>query len=140
MADATPAPLRSQIVAAANESFVSGMHLIVFVAAGVTFLAAIGVARFLPARARDVDDATTRSRRWRRCDRRLAPVRPGRRRDPEVDEAILDAALELFAEDGFRGVTIEGVAARAGVGKATIYRRYPTREALLVDAVRSGCA
>ena len=64
------------------------------------------------------------------------PVRPGRRRDPELDEAILDAALALFAELGYEGVTIEGTAARAGVGKATVYRRYPTRAALLVDAAR----
>jgi len=63
-------------------------------------------------------------------------ARPGRRRDPEVDEAILDATLALFAEGGYRGITIEGVAARAGVGKASVYRRYPTREALVVDAMR----
>lgn len=62
--------------------------------------------------------------------------RPGRRRDPEIDDAILDAALALFQEDGYRGVTIEGVAARAGVGKATVYRRYPTRAAMVVDAAR----
>lgn len=64
------------------------------------------------------------------------PVRPGRRRDPDLDVAILDAALALFAEHGYDGVTIEGTAARAGVGKATVYRRYPTRAALLVDAAR----
>jgi len=63
-------------------------------------------------------------------------ARPGRRRDPEVDEAILDAVLDLFQQDGYRGVTIEGVAARAGVGKASVYRRYPTRAALVVDAAR----
>lgn len=62
--------------------------------------------------------------------------RAGRRRDPLLDEAILDAALTMFAEGGYRGVSIEGVAARAGVGKATVYRRHPTRAALLVDAVR----
>jgi AcrR family transcriptional regulator len=62
--------------------------------------------------------------------------RAGRRRDPEVDEAILDAALDLFQQDGYRGVTIEGVAGRAGVGKASVYRRYPTRAALIVDAAR----
>ena len=66
----------------------------------------------------------------------VAPARPGRRRDPEVDDAILDAALELFRADGYRGVTIEGVAARAGVGKASVYRRYPTRAELVVDAAR----
>lgn len=64
------------------------------------------------------------------------PPRAGRRRDPLLDEAILEAALAMFAEGGYRGVSIEGVAARAGVGKATVYRRHPTRAALLVDAVR----
>ena len=63
-------------------------------------------------------------------------ARSGRRRDPLVDGAILDAALALFAEGGFRSVSIEGVAARAGVAKATVYRRYDSRAALLVDAVR----
>ncbi|MFT3851249.1 MAG: TetR/AcrR family transcriptional regulator C-terminal ligand-binding domain-containing protein [Ilumatobacteraceae bacterium] len=66
----------------------------------------------------------------------VAATRPGRRRDPEVDAAILDAALALFAEGGYRGVTIEGVAARSGVGKASVYRRYPTHQALVVDAMR----
>jgi AcrR family transcriptional regulator len=63
-------------------------------------------------------------------------VRPGRRRDPGLDDAILDAALALFVEGGYRGVSIEGVALRAGVGKATVYRRHSTRAALLVDAAR----
>ena len=91
---------------------------------------------FLPARARDVDDAVPVAALEHGVTADVAPARPGRRRDPEVDEAILDAALELFREDGYRGVTIEGVAARAGVGKASVYRRYPTRAALVVDAVR----
>jgi AcrR family transcriptional regulator len=64
--------------------------------------------------------------------------RPGRRRDPALDEAILAAALALFAEEGYAGVSIEGVAARAGVGKATIYRRYPSKAQLVVEAVRVG--
>jgi AcrR family transcriptional regulator len=63
-------------------------------------------------------------------------ARPGRRRDPGLDDAIIDAALALFVEGGYRGVTIEGVAARAGVGKATVYRRHPTSAALLVEAAR----
>ena len=65
-----------------------------------------------------------------------ALARSGRRRDPHVDGAILDAALALFAEGGYRSVSIEGVAARAGVAKATVYRRYDSRAALLIDAVR----
>jgi AcrR family transcriptional regulator len=64
--------------------------------------------------------------------------RPGRRRDPTRDAAIVDATLAVFVEDGYSALTIEGVAARAGVGKATIYRRYSSKAALVVDAVRSG--
>jgi len=63
--------------------------------------------------------------------------RPGRPRSPECDEAILEAAVELFAEGGLDGLTVEGVAARAGVGKATIYRRYPCKVDLVVAAPRS---
>jgi len=62
--------------------------------------------------------------------------RSGRPRDPSRDEAIFAATLAQFAEDGYAGVSIEGVAARAGVGKATIYRRYSSKAQLIVDAVR----
>ena len=62
--------------------------------------------------------------------------RPGRPRSAEADEAILEAAVELFAEVGLEGMTVEGVAARAGVGKATIYRRYPCKVDLVVAAAR----
>jgi hypothetical protein len=54
-------PFAGQIVQAANDSFVSGMHLAFTVGALVTFIAAIGVARFLPARAHDHDHDLTRS-------------------------------------------------------------------------------
>ena len=46
-------PFADRIIAAANDSFVSGLHLVALVAAGITVLAAIGVALYLPARARD---------------------------------------------------------------------------------------
>jgi AcrR family transcriptional regulator len=58
------------------------------------------------------------------------PVR-GRPRSVAVDDAILDAALELVAQDGIGGFSVEAVATRAGVGKATIYRRWPSRTDLL---------
>jgi AcrR family transcriptional regulator len=64
--------------------------------------------------------------------------RPGRRRDPTRDAAIVEATLSSFVEDGYSSLTIEGVAARAGVGKATIYRRYSSKAQLVVDAVRAG--
>jgi AcrR family transcriptional regulator len=65
--------------------------------------------------------------------------RPGRRRDPLCDEAILAATLALFAEEGYAGVSIEGVAARSGVAKATIYRRYSDKAQVVVAAVHVGC-
>lgn len=49
-------------------------------------------------------------------------------------QAILDATLELLGEVGFSALTVEGVAQRAGVGKATIYRRWPSKLPLVVEA------
>jgi AcrR family transcriptional regulator len=63
--------------------------------------------------------------------------RPGRPRSEQAEHAIIEATLELFAEQGFEGVCVEAVAARAGVGKATIYRRWPNKEELLLAAFGS---
>jgi len=65
-----------------------------------------------------------------------AGARPGRPRDPEVDEAILSTALRMLAEAGYARLTMDQVAARAGVGKASLYRRYPTKESLVLEAIR----
>ncbi len=59
----------------------------------------------------------------------------GRPRSMHADRAIIDATLEVFAESGAVGLCIEKVAAKAGVGKATIYRRWPGKEDLLLDAI-----
>ena len=64
-----------------------------------------------------------------------APRSPGRPRDARHDEAILRAALAILREEGYRGLSIEGVAARAGVGRPTIYRRWPSKPALVVAAL-----
>ena len=64
-----------------------------------------------------------------------AAPRPGRPRSPEADRAIVDAALELVADGGVGAFCVEGVAARAGVSKTTIYRRFPSKEALLAEAL-----
>jgi AcrR family transcriptional regulator len=69
------------------------------------------------------------------ADEQVAARRPGRPRSERAERAILEAALELFAESGVGGVCIEAVAARAGAGKATIYRRWHGKEDLLVDAL-----
>jgi AcrR family transcriptional regulator len=58
----------------------------------------------------------------------------GRPRSAEADRAILDAAGELLATRGLSGMSIEEVAARAGVSKATIYRRWPSKGLLALDA------
>lgn len=60
-----------------------------------------------------------------------APAR-GRPRDPDVDDGILRAAADLAAERGFDGLTMDGVAKRAGVAKASVYRRFPGKVDLIV--------
>ncbi len=62
---------------------------------------------------------------------------PGRPRSAQSHQAILQAALELLAEVGFEVMSIEAIAARAGVGKTTIYRRYNGKEELVADAIES---
>ena len=65
------------------------------------------------------------------------PRAVGRPRDPKLDAAITDATLELLADIGYAALTIEAVATRAGVGKATLYRRWPGKVQLVIDAVRT---
>jgi AcrR family transcriptional regulator len=59
----------------------------------------------------------------------------GRPRSVDADRAIIDAVLEEVIAVGIDGMSIEQIAARAGVAKATVYRRWPNKEALLLDAV-----
>ena len=66
-------------------------------------------------------------------DHRSAPRRAGRPRSDRLHRAILDAAREELIANGFTRFRLEHVAARAGVGKATIYRRWPSKEALAYD-------
>jgi len=63
-----------------------------------------------------------------------AARRPGRPRSEQAEQAILDAAIEAVADRGIDGVSCEDVAARAGVGKATLYRRWTGKEDLLIAA------
>lgn len=58
----------------------------------------------------------------------------GRPRSEEAHQAILDATLELLVEVGYSALTVEGIASRAGVGKATIYRRWPSKLPLVIEA------
>jgi AcrR family transcriptional regulator len=61
----------------------------------------------------------------------------GRPRDPAADDAILRAGLDLFIERGIEGASIEQIAKRAGVGKLTVYRRWPTKEELIAAAIET---
>ncbi|OBG38019.1 TetR family transcriptional regulator [Mycobacterium alsense] len=67
--------------------------------------------------------------------RENSPAPPPRRRSEKSRTAIVTATRELLLERGFDGLTIEAVAARAGVGKQTIYRWWPSRPALVADVM-----
>jgi AcrR family transcriptional regulator len=68
-------------------------------------------------------------------DEAAAVERPrGRPRSTIADEAIREAAVDLFAERGYEGFSVEDVADRAAVSKATVYRRYPSKVDLIVEA------
>ena len=69
-----------------------------------------------------------------RGNRRSGNGSTGRPRSEEAHQAILDATLELLVEVGFSALTVEGIAQRAGVGKATIYRRWASKLPLVVEA------
>lgn len=69
-----------------------------------------------------------------------AKATAGRPRDARATAGILDAALELGMEAGFDALTVEGVAARAGVGKTTIYRRWPNVWSIVADAILADVA
>lgn len=60
----------------------------------------------------------------------------GRPRSAETEQAILEATVALLVEVGFGGMSMEAVAARAGVGKAAIYRRWSSKEELVVESLR----
>lgn len=64
------------------------------------------------------------------------PVARGRPRDPGVDAAIRAATLELLAEGGYARLTMDQVAARAGVSKSSLYLRWPNKVAVVADALQ----
>ncbi|MGJ7528006.1 TetR/AcrR family transcriptional regulator [Variovorax sp. GB1P17] len=68
------------------------------------------------------------------------PAARGRPRNLQLRQAVLDAARELLAQVGPSGVTMEAVAAKAGVGKPTVYRWWPNRHAVTMDALMTSTA
>lgn len=67
--------------------------------------------------------------------RKPLPTESLRRRGPHVAKKIIEAALEDLARVGFANLNVEEVAARAGVNKTTVYRRFQTKEALVREAL-----
>jgi len=63
---------------------------------------------------------------------------PGRPRNPDIDQRILEAALDDYAQRGWSGLTMHAVARRAGIGKAALYLRWSSKEDLLTEAFASG--
>lgn len=68
-------------------------------------------------------------------DTQAPATRLGRKRDHSRDPEILDAALDVLAEVGYNRMTMDMVAARAKAGKATVYRRWPSKADLVIEAV-----
>jgi AcrR family transcriptional regulator len=62
-------------------------------------------------------------------------ARPGRPRDRQIDEAVLQATLAALDESGYGGLTLEAVARKAGTTKPAIYRRWPNRQRLVLSAL-----
>jgi AcrR family transcriptional regulator len=67
----------------------------------------------------------------------VSPASAGRPRDPAIDAAVLAATLEVLREHGYPGFALETVAARASTTKASIRRRWPVRQSLIIDALAS---
>ena len=125
---------------AAQTAFVSGMHIAALAAAAVALVGAIvayvgdpgarGAAR-VRARGRPCRGARPRMSETAESPRRT----PGRPRSEASHQAIINATLDLLVEGGYGALTMEAVRTRAGVGKATIYRRWASKDELVRDAI-----
>ena len=70
------------------------------------------------------------------ADATVQGPRVGRPRDPQIDAAVLDATLAVLDGSGYARLTVEAVARRAGTTKPAVYRRWPTRQLLALEALR----
>ena len=69
-----------------------------------------------------------------KTQRENALIKGGRPRNPRTQQRILKAAADLVLEQGFKALSIDAIAGRAGVGRMTIYRRWPNKAAIVMDA------
>src|SRR3954447_24434828 len=133
----------SGLAEAAQSAFLNGMHVAAIAAAAVALAGAIVAYMVIPAHEREAEPAvapappTGRPGAGARVSETAESSRraPGRPRSEESHQAIIHAALELMLERGYRALTMEAVRERAGVGKATIYRRWSSKEELVRDAI-----
>jgi AcrR family transcriptional regulator len=105
---------------------------------GLTFGVNYGTDQYLKGnevRARAGTPAKGRPRA-----RKAPRVERGRPRDEAATSAILEKTVLLLAKKGYRGFRLEDVAAQARVSKATVYRRWPSKQRLVADAVRAALA
>src|SRR4051812_21963014 len=65
------------------------------------------------------------------------PPRRGRPRDPHIEDRVYDAVMQVFWETGWSAFTLDAVARRAGVGREALYRRWPSKEVLLLQALQA---
>jgi AcrR family transcriptional regulator len=68
----------------------------------------------------------------------MTNVRPGRPRSEQARRAVLEAAGDLMSVGGYEALSMEGIAARAGVGKQTLYRWWPSKAAIVAEAALDG--
>ena len=131
----------AQLAATAQQAFVNGMHTAVVVAAAIALAGALVALVFLPGRARAARPSAARAgaagRMTRACsDDDAARRRPGGPAPPRPTRRSCARRSSSSLEVGYRGLTMEQVRARAGVGKATLYRRYGSKEELVTEAIR----
>jgi AcrR family transcriptional regulator len=91
------------------------------------------VARLVPIR--NITSEANLRRVKRALDDSVTEARPGRPRDRQIDVAVLRATLAALDESGYGGLTLEEVARRAGTTKPAIYRRWPSRQRLVLSAL-----
>ena len=87
----------------------------------------------LPTEADDVATEAASSSAHESTEKKRGRGRP---RPADTDQAVLQATIELLTEGGLRAATVDAIARRSGSAKTTIYRRWPSRDALILDAMR----
>jgi EmrB/QacA subfamily drug resistance transporter len=128
VAEHAPAQFAAAITKVANQAFVDALDKTVLVGAGVAVLGAIVALIWLPARAPSAVAVEGMDDLVRDTARSLAPP-AGARRD------VRGATLELLAEAGMSSLTFNGIAARSGIGTATLGRFWTSRIDAVVDAI-----